>query len=73
LHHTLLDKNSEAVTSNAQLDISYDLFINVILGKAELKDLLFGDELSVSGSTLDLLRFFALLDTPSANFAIVEP
>jgi len=73
LHHTLLDKDSEAVTSNAQLDISYDLFINVILGKAKLKDLLFGDELSVSGSTLDLLRFFALLDKPSADFAIVEP
>jgi len=69
LHHRV-NQDREA---NAQLDITYPLFMKVILGEAKLKDFLFSDELNVEGSTIDLLRFFALLDPPSMNFAIVEP
>jgi len=43
------------------------------IGKAGLKDILFGDELSMKGNKLDLINFFSLLDKPSGTFGIATP
>ena len=47
--------------------------VDIITGKAGLKALLFGDDLSVEGSELDLVEFFSLLDRPDGSFSIVTP
>lgn len=79
--HVLILKNSvlqhkqaEAdVDANATLDISHDLFLDVVLGTANIKDLIFSDQLSIKGSKIDLARFFSLLDLADGNFSIVQP
>jgi len=59
--------------ADATLNLTQPLLVNIITGKAGLKDTLFGDDLSVDGSKLDLLAFFSLLDQPKGNFNIVTP
>ncbi len=59
--------------ADATLNLTQPLFVDIIIGKAGLKDTLFGDELSVEGSTLDLISFFGLLDKPTGTFPIVTP
>jgi len=59
--------------ADATLNLTQPLFIDIIIGKAGIKDTLFGDELSVEGSTLDLISFFGLLDKPAGTFPIVTP
>ncbi|GAA6151130.1 alkyl/aryl-sulfatase [Pseudoteredinibacter isoporae] len=70
LHHRPLNEIGEA---DATMHISHDLFLDVILGTAKLKDLLFSDQLSLEGSQLDVVTFFSLLDKSGEPFAIVEP
>lgn len=59
--------------ANATVSISHALFVKMITGKAGVKDVLFSDDVSLEGSTLDLLAFFALLDLPDEVFNIVTP
>jgi len=65
------------VSSDTQADVTLSLtkplLVDIITGKAGLKDTLFGDDLSVDGSTLDLIAFFGLLDQPKDSFNIVTP
>jgi alkyl sulfatase BDS1-like metallo-beta-lactamase superfamily hydrolase len=70
LHHRPLEQKVEA---DATLRLTHELFVQILIGKAGLKDTLLSDELEVEGSTLDLLRFFALLDKPTGTFNIVTP
>jgi alkyl sulfatase BDS1-like metallo-beta-lactamase superfamily hydrolase len=70
LRHKKVDANTPA---DATLNLTQPLFVDIIIGKAGLKDTLFGDELSVEGSTLDLISFFGLLDKPQGTFPIVTP
>lgn len=70
LHYRPLTEDADA---DATLRISHDLFLDVILGTANLRDLLFSDQLSLEGSQLDLLKFFSLLDKSGEPFAIIEP
>lgn len=70
LHHMPTGADAEA---DATLTISHPLFIDVIVGQAQLSELLFGDELSLEGSKLSLLDFFTLLDKPLGKFNIVTP
>jgi alkyl sulfatase BDS1-like metallo-beta-lactamase superfamily hydrolase len=70
LHHAQAPENSEA---NATLKISHDLFLDMVLGNASVKKLIFSDELSIDGSKIDLARFLALQDKPKAVFEIVRP
>jgi alkyl sulfatase BDS1-like metallo-beta-lactamase superfamily hydrolase len=70
LHHQQGPLDSNA---NATLNITHDLFLDLALGSADLKELLFSDELSVAGSKLDLARFFSLQDRPEGVFSIVTP
>ena len=45
----------------------------MLTGKAGLKDTLMSDDLKVTGSRLDLIRFFALFEQPKGTFNIVTP
>lgn len=70
LHHRPLRANDEFA---ARLTISHELFVDMLLGNAGLKDTLFSDALSVDGSLLELVGFFSLFEQPDANFNIVTP
>ncbi|WP_083700122.1 alkyl/aryl-sulfatase [Shewanella sp. UCD-KL12] len=70
LHHK---KAAKAPNANVTLNISHELFIDLIIGTAGASDLLFSDELNIQGSKLDLIGFFRLLDKPKGVFNIVTP
>jgi alkyl sulfatase BDS1-like metallo-beta-lactamase superfamily hydrolase len=71
LHHRAVEKpdRSAAVT----VRMTKGMLVKMALGQAGLRDLIFGKELDVTGSRIDLLKFFSLLDAPDPNFAIVRP
>ena len=54
------------------LNISHGLFIDLIIGNAGLKDVIFSDDLNVDGSRLELLAFLRLFDQPQGDFPIVH-
>ena len=60
-----------APDANATLTLTKDIFVKMIAGTASIKDTLFSDDLKVSGSKIDLARFFGLIDKAPGNFAIV--
>jgi alkyl sulfatase BDS1-like metallo-beta-lactamase superfamily hydrolase len=70
LHHKQAAIDPDA---NVTLKITHDLFLDLGMGLASIKDLIFSDQLSVEGSKIDLVRFFALQDKKSGLFNIVTP
>ncbi len=70
LHHRLAEPDPEA---SVTVRITKELLVRLMAGQAGLREVIFGDELDVDGSRLDLLAFFRLLDAPDASFAIVTP
>lgn len=70
MHHQKVAANAQA---DATLKLTQPLFVSIIVGEAGLKDTLFGDDLSVEGSKLDLIHFFSMLDKPLGTFNIVTP
>ncbi|MDJ0877522.1 MAG: alkyl sulfatase dimerization domain-containing protein [Halieaceae bacterium] len=62
-----------AANANATVRITHDLFVRMLTGQAGIRDTLFSDEVSLEGSGVDLVRFFALLDTADEVFPIVTP
>jgi alkyl sulfatase BDS1-like metallo-beta-lactamase superfamily hydrolase len=61
------------VEADVSLSMNKDVFLSVLTQSADLKDLLLGDALTVEGSKLDLLSFFASMDSPNMSFPIVTP
>ena len=59
--------------ANTTLTLTYDLFLDMALKTASLKDTLLSDDLTIEGSKLDLVRFFSLQDQPQGVFNIVTP
>jgi alkyl sulfatase BDS1-like metallo-beta-lactamase superfamily hydrolase len=70
LHHR---SGELAPGANATVRITHELFVSMLTGRAGIKDTLFSDDVSVEGSSVDLLRFFALLDRPDDTFNIITP
>ncbi|MFT5575346.1 MAG: alkyl sulfatase BDS1-like metallo-beta-lactamase superfamily hydrolase [Bermanella sp.] len=70
LHHK---QSAASANANATLKINHELFLDMALGSASIKDLIFSDQLSIDGSKIDLARFFALQDKPEGAFEIVRP
>jgi len=66
-------EGSPAANANATVRITHPLFVKMLTGGAGIRDILFSDDVSVEGSKLDLLQFFALLDQPDPVFNIVTP
>ncbi len=59
--------------ANATLTLTKKIFIKLITGAGGVQDTLLSDDLKTSGSTIDLVRFFSLLDKATGTFAIVTP
>ena len=68
LHHKAAAPASDA---NATLSLTKDIFIKMMAGTAGVKDTLLSDNLKVTGSRIDLVRFFGLIDKATGTFAIV--
>ena len=68
LHHRL---TAPAADANATLTLTRPIFVKMVAGTAGVKDTLLSDELKVDGSTIDLVRFFSMLDKAPGTFAIV--
>ncbi len=66
-------KTGNAAGANASLTMPYSLFVKMLLGKAEIKDVLFSGKVKVTGSRTDLIRFLMLMDKPKGIFNIVTP
>ncbi|MCM0612908.1 MBL fold metallo-hydrolase [Marinobacter sediminum] len=66
-------KTSSDTPADATLKLTRALFVDILIGEAGLKEMLFSDELSFEGSRLDLLGFFSMLDKPEGKFNIVTP
>ncbi len=62
-----------ATEANATIRITHALFVKMLAGNAGIRDILFSDDVSVEGSKMDLLGFFALFDRPNETFNIVTP
>jgi len=70
LHHRRGDADPDA---NATVTLTHPMWLKLVTRQATLKDLLFSGDFAVTGSRLDLLSFFRLLDDPNEGFAIVTP
>lgn len=70
LHHR---KAAPASDADATLALTHAMFVRLVAGAAGAKDLLLSDEVKVTGSRVDLGRFFGLLDKAPGTFAIVTP
>jgi alkyl sulfatase BDS1-like metallo-beta-lactamase superfamily hydrolase len=70
LHHKASPPDPAA---DVTLNITHDLLVRMLTGRAGLKETLFSDQLDVSGSRTDLLAFLMLLDRPEGDFNIVTP
>jgi alkyl sulfatase BDS1-like metallo-beta-lactamase superfamily hydrolase len=70
LHHKQVTHDTPA---DATLNLTQSLFVKIIIGEAGLKETLFGDELRIEGSKLDLISFFGLLEKPEGTFNLVTP
>ena len=68
LHHHAA---APAPDANATLRLTKPFFLKMMTGGAGAKDLLLSDDTKIEGSTLDLGRFFALLNKAPGNFPIV--
>lgn len=55
------------------IDVTRELFIDVLTGGAKPRDMIFSDDISVSGSKLDLLSFLQSFDKMDGKFNIVTP
>jgi alkyl sulfatase BDS1-like metallo-beta-lactamase superfamily hydrolase len=68
LHHR---KAPPAADANATLSMTKELFVRMLAGTAGATDVLLGGDLKVSGSRLDLVRFFRLFEKAEGRFPIV--
>jgi alkyl sulfatase BDS1-like metallo-beta-lactamase superfamily hydrolase len=66
-------KSEPDPTADATLKVTHDLYLDIALEIASLRDILFSDAIKFEGSKLKLLKFFSLLDKPDPRFNIVVP
>lgn len=69
LHH----KAGSDDDADATISLTHELFLQMALGNAGLKDTLFGDDLQLTGSRLKLLGLLSAVEKPDGKFAIVTP
>ncbi|MEP4484648.1 MAG: alkyl sulfatase dimerization domain-containing protein [Halioglobus sp.] len=59
--------------ADAGITLTRELFLNLVTGQANIQELLFSDDLSLSGSKLALVGFFSLFDQADPVFNVVTP
>ncbi len=70
LHHSTGKASPDA---QATVRITHELFVNMLIGNAGFRDIMLSDDVAIEGSSVDLLRFFSLLEVPDDTFDIVTP
>jgi alkyl sulfatase BDS1-like metallo-beta-lactamase superfamily hydrolase len=65
-------KRGQHLEANATLTLTKALFVKIIAGSAGIQDTLLSDDLKVSGSKVDLVRFFGLIEKAPGTFGIVS-
>ncbi len=70
LHHR---KGPADAKADVTLMLTKTMFLKIMTGSAKAKELLFGDELKIKGSRVDLVRFLTLFDKVKGVFPIVTP
>ena len=65
-------KRGQHPEADATMTLTKPLFVKIIAGSAGLQETLLGDDLKVSGSKVDLVRFFGLIEKASGTFSIVS-
>jgi alkyl sulfatase BDS1-like metallo-beta-lactamase superfamily hydrolase len=60
-----------AKDANATLSLTKPIFVKMIAGVAGVKDTIMSDDLKVTGSKIDLVRFFGLIEKSTGTFPIV--
>lgn len=74
LHHRLVnDSQSAEEKSNATLNLTHAMFVDLLVGEIDFKRMLLSKESKVEGSTLGLISFFRLFEKPNPSFGIVLP
>ena len=66
-------KQEAVAGANATLTLTVELWVKLATRQAGPAELALSDDFSIEGSTLDLISFFRLLDSPDGRFAIVTP
>ena len=66
-------KAEPVADANATINITHPMFMKLLLGDAGARDIIFSDDLEITGSKLDLVKFLGLLDQPRGDFNIVTP
>jgi alkyl sulfatase BDS1-like metallo-beta-lactamase superfamily hydrolase len=66
-------RQSPAEEVDASVELTRDFWFRLLQQEAGVLDMLASDEFSVTGDRVALLGFFALLERPDPNFAIVTP
>ena len=61
----------EDPAANATLRLTHAVFLDMMTGQAGAGALLTSDEVAIEGSTIDLGRFFSLVEKPPGNFPIL--
>jgi len=66
-------RDGDLAEADATLRITRELFTRMLVGDVGLRETLTSDALELEGSVVQLLRFFALFETPDTEFNIVTP
>ncbi len=70
-HAVLHFKRGQHPEADATLTLTKPLFVKIIAGSAGIQDTLLSDDLKLSGSKVDLVRFFGLIEKAPGTFGIV--
>lgn len=66
-------KGEAGKTADATLTLTRPMLVKLVTKQVGIKEVLTSPDIKVSGSTLDLIKFFSLLDKPDLIFPIVTP
>ncbi len=64
-------RTAPAADANATLSLTRSILVKMLAGTAGAKDTIMSDDLKVSGSKIDLVRFFGLIDKAPGTFPVV--
>jgi alkyl sulfatase BDS1-like metallo-beta-lactamase superfamily hydrolase len=70
LHHSKAPKATDAVST---LNLTKGFFLEMMTGEAGAADMLLSDQTKIDGSTIQLGKFFGLLEKATGTFNIVTP
>lgn len=66
-------KAPKAADAQGTLTVTKPFFLQMVIGEAGAKDLLLSDQTKMDGSTIQVGKFFSLLEKAEGTFAIVTP